>query len=110
METLERLDVSVVAATVDDRASTEAMAREYGLTFNIGYGLGSSQLEELDPWWVSDDHGYYPQPMEFLVIRRGTVFGSMYASGPIGRMDVDQVLISIESRERRRTQRRESTA
>lgn len=104
---MERLNISVVAVTVDDRASTEAMAREYGLTFNIAYGLGSSQLEEFDPWWVDDDHGHYPQPMEFLIIRRGTVVGSMYASGPIGRMDVDQVLMFIEGRERRRTQPRE---
>ena len=92
----------VVAATVDDCESTKAMAEENGLTFPIGYGLAPSQLKEFYSWWADDHHGHYPQPMEFLVIRGGTIFGSLYASGPIGRMDVNEVLVSIKGRERRR--------
>jgi len=40
--------------------------------------------------------------MEFIVLRNGTIFGSMYASGPVGRMGVEEVLNSIKSREHRR--------
>ena len=92
----------VVAATVDDLGSTEAMAKENSLTFPIAYGLQEVQLEKFDPWWADDQHGHYPQPMEFMVLRGGTIFGSMYASGPVGRMHVDEVLTSIRGRERRR--------
>jgi|TARA_B100000809_G_C14877841_1_gene438033 hypothetical protein len=99
---LTRLDAAILAATVDDKVSTEDMMRDMGITFPIGYGLTQSELAEFDPWWASDDHGRYPQPMEFLVLRGGTVFGSMYASGPVGRMQVDEVIGSIEGRERRR--------
>ena len=42
------------------------------------------------------------QPMELLVLRGGTLFGTMYATGPIGRMAVDEVLNSARGRERRR--------
>ena len=92
----------VMAATVDDHESTEVVARENGITFPIGYGLEEGQLRAFDPWLVDDKHGHYPQPMEFLVLRGGTLFGSLYASGPIGRMQVDEVLISIRRRERLR--------
>ena len=94
----------VLAATADDRESTEALARGNGLTFPISYGTNPSQLEPLDPWWVHDRHGHYHQPMEFLVMPDGTVFGSLYASGPIGRMDVNEVLASIKRREKIRVE------
>ena len=45
--------------------------------------------------------GRYLQPMEFL-LRRGIVFGSMYASGPIGRMGVRQAIAFIKYRESRK--------
>ena len=92
----------VVAATVDDHESTEVMAQENGITFPIAYRLAEGQLGAFDPWWADDQHGHYPQPMEFLILRGGTIFGSMYASGSIGRMHVDEVLISIRRRERLR--------
>lgn len=102
MSELEDLGAMVVAATVDDRGSTIAMAHENGLTLPIAYGLEEALLQKFDPWWAEDHHGHYPQPMEFMVLRGGTIFGSMYASGPVGRMQVDEVLASLRGRERRR--------
>lgn len=102
MGELEKLGATIVAATADDRESTETMARENGLTFPIAFGLEDEQLQEFDPWWTDDQHGHYPQPMEFMVLRGGTLFGSMYASGPVGRMGVYDVLTSLRGRERRR--------
>ena len=91
-----------MAATVDDLTHTENMAREIELTFPVGYGLVPTQLAQLDPWWANDHHGQYPQPMEFLIDSSGLVLGSLYASGPVGRMDATEVLVSIEKREQRR--------
>ena len=93
--------MTVVAAAVDDREALAAMAREEGLTFPVAYGVTPESAAPLAPWWTEDNrHGRYLQPMEFLV-RHSTVLGSMYASGPIGRMDVEQALAFIRSRERR---------
>ncbi len=82
------------------------MSREHGLSFPIAFGVQETQVRELDPWWADDHHGHYLQPMEFLVLRGGTIFGAMYASGPVGRMDVDEVLTAIRNRERRRLEQR----
>ena len=39
---------------------------------------------------------------EFLLGRGGVVLGSMYASGQVGRMGVDEALTFMTNRERRR--------
>ena len=98
------MGATAVAATVDDRDPTDGMARQEGLSFPIAYGMTQGQLEAFDPWWANDLHGHYPQPMEFLILRGGTIFGCMYASGPIGRMDVDEVITALRGRERRRSE------
>ena len=99
--------MTVIAATVEDRETATRMAEEVGLAFPVAYGVTEESVEALAPWWTEDRrHGRYLQPMEFLVaLRRGIVFGSMYASGPIGRMGVDEVIAAIGNRERRRRNR-----
>ena len=101
LDALGELGVTVIAATVEDREAAAGMAQEEGITFPIAYGVTQESVASLAPWWTEDNrHGRYLQPMEFLV-RHSTVLGSMYASGPIGRMDVEQVMAFISSRERR---------
>lgn len=102
---LETLGVQVVAATADTRETTVAMIKEKGITFPVAYGVTKQDIEAMDPWWTEDQHGLYVQPLELLVLHGGTVFGSIYASGPVGRMDVEEVLNSVRSRERRRLER-----
>ena len=101
LDALGELGVTVIAAAVDDRETMAGMVQEDGLTFPVAYGVSQESVASLGPWWTEDNrHGRYLQPMEFLV-RANTVLGSMYASGPIGRMDVEQALAFIRSRERR---------
>lgn len=101
LDELEQLGVSVIGATVEDRDTAARMAEEEGLTFPIAYGVTEESVESLAPWWTEDKlHGRYIQPTEFLV-SRGIVFGSMYASGPIGRMGVRQAMAFIKYRESR---------
>ena len=101
MDELKQLGASVIGATVEDRETAARMAEEVGLSFPIAYGVTPDSVESLAPWWTEDDrHGRYVQPTEFL-LRRGIVLGSMYASGPIGRMDVDEATAFIRNRERR---------
>ena len=99
--------MSVVAGTVEDRETATRMAEDLGLTFPIAYGITEDQVADLAPLWTEDDrHGRYLQPTEFLVSRRRrTVFGTMYASGPIGRMSVDEVLFLLGNLNRARGRR-----
>ena len=97
---LEALGVTVIGASVDDIEHVKEMA-DKGLTFPMAYGVTREESEAFGAWW-SDDRGGYIQPAEFLVGRGGVVLGSMYASGPVGRMRVDEVIRQITNRERRR--------
>lgn len=99
--------MSVIAGTVEDRETAERMAEEVGLSFPIAYGITEDQVADLAPLWTEDErHGRYVQPTEFLVAkRRRTAFGTMYASGPIGRMSVDEVLYLLGNLARSRQRR-----
>ena len=90
----------MIGASVDDVDYAKEMA-DKGLTFPMAYGVTREESEAFGAWW-SDDRGGYIQPAEFLVGRGGVVLGSMYASGPVGRMRVDEVIRQITNRERRR--------
>ena len=99
LDELGELGATVIGATVEDRDTATRMAEEVGLTFPIAYGLTEEGVSGLAPWWADDRHGRYLQPMEFIILRRGIVFCSMYASGPIGRMAVDEVIDLLRRRE-----------
>ena len=77
------------------------MRDDLGLTFPVAYGMTEAEFESLGALWTTDHHGRYMQPTELLLSRGGVVFGSMYASGPVGRMSVEEVLVAIKSREQR---------
>jgi hypothetical protein len=68
------------------------MAEEWGLTMPVAYSVTEDQVSGFDPWYGDNDHGHFIQPMEFLVSRGGSVYASMYASGPIGRMAVEEAI------------------
>jgi peroxiredoxin len=107
LDELERLGVSVIAASVDPLEPVREMVTELGLTYPVAYGVTDEDVAAFDPWYGDDQHGHYIQPMELLILRGGTVFGAMYASGPIGRMAVDEVLNSVRGRERRRLEQQQ---
>jgi hypothetical protein len=71
-----------------------------GLTFPVAYGVTREESAVFGAWW-DHDRGFI-QPAEFLLGRGGIVLGSMYASGPLGRMGADEAVRLITMRERRR--------
>jgi peroxiredoxin len=99
---LTELGISVVAAVVDPEDDVAAMARENGFTFPMAYGVTDTQIAAYHPEPCDDRRGHYFQPMEFLVQQDGMIAGSLYASGGVGRMDVDAVIELIRGRDRRR--------
>jgi len=97
---LAGLECTIYAISTDNREqATEVKAK--GLTFPIAYGATREHAEAMGAWWT-DDHDGTIQPAEFLLGRGGTVLGSMYASGPVGRMGADEAVRLIQNRERRR--------
>ena len=99
---LDALDVTVYAVSTDNEEQAREV-QEKGLSFPMAYGATKADAETIGAWW-SDDRGGFVQPAEFLIGRGGVVLGSMYASGPVGRMAADEVIHAIESRENRRRQ------
>ena len=69
-----------------------------GLTLTMAHGATKADCDAIGAWW-SEDRGGYIQPAEFLLGRGGVVLGSMYASGPVGRMGADEAIRAITRRE-----------
>ena len=99
---LDALDVSVIAVSTDNEEQAQEVKGK-GLSFPVAYGATKADADTIGAWW-SDDRGGFVQPAEFLLGRGGVVLGSMYASGPVGRMAVDEVIHAVQSRENRRRQ------
>ena len=95
------MDCAIVAVSVDSREHAQEVVDNNNLTFSMAHGVNREESERLGAWW-SEDRGGYVQPAEFLLGRGGVVLGSMYASGPVGRMGVDEAIRQITNRERRR--------
>ena len=96
---LEAVGASVYAVSVDSlEQAREVVAR--GISFPVAYGATREDGEKVGAWW-SEDHGGHIEPAEFLLGRGGVVLGSMYASGPVGRIRVAEALRLINYREGR---------
>ena len=96
---LAALEATIYAASVDAlEQAREVVSR--GLTFPVAYGTTREESELFGAWWEGE-RGFI-QPAEFLLGRGGVVLGSMYASGPVGRMGADEAIRLITTRERRR--------
>jgi len=83
LEALKDLDVSVVAASVDDEDKAAEVAAD--LSFPMAYGVTREQADALGAWW--EERRNIIQPSEFLLSGSGKVINSMYAAGPVGRMN-----------------------
>ncbi len=92
---------TIVVASVDSQEQAQEVVDNNGLTYSMAHGVTREESEQIGAWW-SEDRGGYIQPAEFLLGRGGVVLGSMYASGPVGRMGADEAIRQITIRERRR--------
>ena len=99
---MDALDVSVYAVSTDNEEHALEVKGK-GLSFPVAYGATKADADTIGAWW-SDDRGGFVQPAEFLLGRGGVVLGSMYASGPVGRMAADEVIYAVQFRENRRRQ------
>ncbi|MBI4281958.1 MAG: redoxin domain-containing protein [Chloroflexi bacterium] len=107
---LEKLGATIYAVSVDTLEQAQKVAAA-GLTFPVAYGCTRAEADAIGAWWGNHPpDGEHIQPAEFLLGRGGVVLGSMYASGPVGRMSADEAIRQITSRERRRREQEEPRA
>ncbi|MBT3333626.1 MAG: redoxin domain-containing protein [Rhodospirillaceae bacterium] len=83
LEALKALDVSVIAASVDDEEKAGEVAAD--LDYPMAYGVTREQADSLGSWW--EDRRGIIQPSEFLLGPSHKILNSMYAAGPVGRMN-----------------------
>ena len=102
---LEELGATVYAVSVDDMEKAQEVV-ELGITFPVAYGATREDADKIGAWW--DEGRGYIQPAEFILGRGGVVLGSVYASGPVGRMGADEAMRLITSREQRRREQEQA--
>ena len=95
IDALREVNARVYAASVDDEEKASEIAES--LSFPVGYGLTRGDADSIGAWW-EDRRGIF-QATEFLLGQDGTVISSTYSSGPIGRLDVLDVIRMINFRE-----------
>jgi peroxiredoxin len=101
-EDLKALGCNIYAASVDSLEHVQEVV-DRGLTFPVAFGVTKEEAGLIGAWW-GEEHGGYIQPAEFLLGRGGVVLGSLYASGPVGRMGADEAVRLITFREQQRQQ------
>ena len=89
-DALAKKGVKVFAASVD--IGDEAKEVADGVTFDVAEGVTREQAEQIGAWYGDARHPEMIQPTEFLMKGDGTVMMSSYSSGPLGRVNPDDIL------------------
>ena len=86
--TFEDLNIKVFAASVDPEDKAQEVAND--VSFPVGFGAGEEHRNLLGSWW--EERRGLIQPSEFIIDSSGKVVTSSYSSGPIGRIDAQDVI------------------
>ena len=90
-DALDKLNVTVVAASVDDLENAKKIADT--VNFPIGYGVTKDTADLLGSYW--EERRQIIQPSEFVINAEGKVMASSYSDGPLGRIDAGDVIKMI---------------
>jgi peroxiredoxin len=91
LDDLAEMDVTVVALSVDDEATTQELIAKHGLRFPVGYGADASAIADATGAFVNDDP-LFLQSTGFVLDPGGRVVVSVYSSGAIGRLVPQDVI------------------
>jgi len=95
---LEALGAKIIAASVDGPDKIAEAAPD--VTYPIATGVTEEQANAMGAWWGKHPRGMIIQPSEFIIRQDGTVVHSMYASGPVGRMNPPDIVLLLEFMEK----------
>ena len=82
---LEELGAKVVALSVDDEETTQALVDKYHLSFPVGHSADAAAVSESTGAFVNPDPVFL-QSTGFVLDPEGKVMVSVYSSGAIGRL------------------------
>ena len=94
-ESLQRVDVKVVALSVDDEATAKALVAKHNLTFPVGHSADARAIANVTGAFVNPDPVHL-QSTGFLLDPAGRVVVSVYSSGAIGRLVPADVIGTVE--------------
>lgn len=90
-DALDEAGVRVVALSVDDEASSTALAEKLRLTFPLAHSADAEHIAERVGAYVNDEP-HYLQSTGFVLAPDGRVVTALYSSGAIGRLMPDDVV------------------
>jgi peroxiredoxin len=90
-ETLDGLGVKVVALSVDDEATTQALADKLKLSYPIGHSADARAVSDLTGAFVNPDPVHL-QSTGFVLDPQGQVIVAVYSNGAIGRLVPEDVV------------------
>src|SRR5580692_5442155 len=91
LDDLAEMDITVVALSVDDEATTRELIAKHGLRFPVGFGADVSAIADATGAFVNDDP-LFLQSTGFVLDPGGRVVVSVYSSGAIGRLVPEDVI------------------
>ena len=102
VELYKKLEIQVVAASVDSLETSVELVKSLGLTFPVGYGLDANAISSLIGAYY-EESPLYLHATGFLLNPAGKVFDAVYSSRSIGRLtpqDVASLIEIVRSREK----------
>lgn len=90
-ERLGELGIKVLAISVDDEATSAALAEKHRLAFPLGYGANAELVAAAIGAYTNTDPRYL-QSTGFVFDPEGRVVVAVYSSGAIGRLMPDDVM------------------
>lgn len=90
-ETLAGAGITMVALSVDDKATSEALVARLRLSFPVGFGAKADDIAAVTGAYLAEGSAYL-QSTGFVLDRQGRILTAVYSSGAIGRLVPDDVV------------------
>jgi peroxiredoxin len=90
-DSLAEVDARVVALSVDDEPTTQALVDEHHLHFPVAHSADARAIGDATGAFVNDDP-LYLQSTGFVLDPSGAIVVSVYSSGAVGRLVPDDVV------------------
>ena len=84
------LGIKVVALSVDDRATSDALVEKHDLNFPVGYGANADSIAAATGAYTNDNPRYL-QSTGFVLDPDGKLITGVYSTAAIGRLVADDV-------------------
>lgn len=88
---LANVNTDVLAVSVDDQKTTQALVEKLHLEFPVGHSADAHKLAEITGAFVNEDP-LYVQSTGFVLGPDGRIVVSVYSSGAIGRLMPEDVV------------------